>query len=285
MIYCIADTVFDITIEGGMPQAGNHGGCMYNVAINLGRLHANVAAFGFAGNDRIGEMAKDFLCRNHVDDSGFLLLPELKSSLALAFLGEQKIPQWTFYKYRPKNYAFFFFPEAAANDILAFGSSLVLLNDFFDRFLKYLRTAGTGVLKYYDPNLRELDSQKRKRVVHLMETADIIKVSEEDLELLFNDHNQDWDILSLPAEKILILTAGKNPLRARWKGKWWSFPVPDTKVISTAGAGDAFSAGMLSAIQKMACDINQYTEAQFESIVNSGLVAAAQACQSKTCHI
>lgn len=284
MIYCIADTVFDITIGDGVPQAGNHGGCMYNVAVDLGRLHADVAAYGFAGSDRIGKMAKDFLSRNHVDDSGFLLHPKLKSSLALAFLDEQKKPSWTFYKYRPKSYSFFPFPAPEAGDILAFGSSLVLQDDFFDRFLEILQKTGDEVLKYYDPNLRGMDAKKRSRVEQLMQAADVIKASEEDLELLFENNTPDL-VSRLRPEQLLIITAGKDPLRARWNERWYSYEVPQTKVISTAGAGDALSAGLLYAMQKQACDIKQLTKAQFESIVKSGLATAFQACQSQNCHI
>ncbi|KAI5389505.1 hypothetical protein KIW84_074969 [Lathyrus oleraceus] len=111
-----------------------------------------------------------------------------------------------------------------------------------------------GVFLSYDPNLRlplwpSADSA-REGILSIWETADIIKISEEEISFLTNGENPYDDAvvrkLFHPNLKLLLVTEGSEG--CRYYTKEFSGRVKGMKVdaVDTTGAGDAFVAGILS---------------------------------------
>jgi len=116
-----------------------------------------------------------------------------------------------------------------------------------------------GVLISYDPNLRlplwTSADDARDGILSIWDTADLIKVSAEEISFLTNgeDPYDDSVVKKLihPNTKLLLVTEG--PDGCRYYSKEFSGKVGGLKVtaVDTTGAGDAFVAGILS---KLAVD-------------------------------
>ncbi|WP_202413458.1 carbohydrate kinase [Duganella sp. CY15W] len=105
-----------------------------------------------------------------------------------------------------------------------------------------------GVRISYDPNFRLLmDASYDATLRHMTELADVIKVSEEDLEGLFRTKDiapafqklRSWN----PAATYLY-TKGGNGAELHIGEQSWSLPAPKIDVVDTVGAGDASIAAL-----------------------------------------
>jgi fructokinase len=105
-----------------------------------------------------------------------------------------------------------------------------------------------GVRISYDPNYRVLMDQRYDATLRRMtELADVIKVSEEDLEGLFRtgdiatafDTLRSWN----PAATYLY-TKGGDGASLHIGDASWSLPAPPINVVDTVGAGDASIAAL-----------------------------------------
>ncbi len=107
----------------------------------------------------------------------------------------------------------------------------------------------------FDPNIRPSfvtdEKAYRERLERMLTNSDIIKVSVEDLDWLrpgesFEAAAAVW---IKNGTSIVILTRGELGARALTRRYDISVPAPETDVVDTVGAGDAFNAGMLSALR------------------------------------
>jgi fructokinase len=117
-----------------------------------------------------------------------------------------------------------------------------------------VRAAG-GALVSFDPNIRAslIDDEEavRARIDQLRRTADIVKVSAEDLEWLEPGSDLDHAAVRWAGEgpALVVVTDGGEPLRAARPGR----PLlhrrpPSVTVVDTVGAGDSFAAGLFSGL-------------------------------------
>ncbi|PIA24930.1 hypothetical protein AQUCO_14200007v1 [Aquilegia coerulea] len=111
-----------------------------------------------------------------------------------------------------------------------------------------------GVLLSYDPNLRlplwpSADSA-REGILSIWETADLIKISAEEISFLTKGEDPyDDDVvrkLFHPNLKLLLVTEGADGCRYYSKDFTGSVRGLKVDVVDTTGAGDAFVAGILS---------------------------------------
>ncbi|WVZ09509.1 hypothetical protein V8G54_014039, partial [Vigna mungo] len=111
-----------------------------------------------------------------------------------------------------------------------------------------------GVVLSYDPNLRfplrPSEDSAREGILSIWETADIIKVSEEEISFLTKgeDPYDDAVVRKLFHENLKLLLVTEGAEGCRYYTKEFSGRVKGLKVdvVDTTGAGDAFVAGMLS---------------------------------------
>ena len=105
-----------------------------------------------------------------------------------------------------------------------------------------------GIRISYDPNYRLLMDQRYDATLRRMtELADVVKVSEEDLEGLFRTKDIDGAFATLrswnPAATYLY-TKGADGAELHLGADSWSLPAPRITVVDTVGAGDASIAAL-----------------------------------------
>jgi fructokinase len=117
-----------------------------------------------------------------------------------------------------------------------------------------VRTDGSALVSF-DPNIRAglvgSPDAVRAQIDDLRRTADIVKVSSEDLEWLEPDADLDEVALRWAADgpALVVVTDGGEPLRAaRPDGTLLRRQPPRVTVVDTVGAGDSLAAGLFSGL-------------------------------------
>jgi fructokinase len=149
------------------------------------------------------------------------------------------------------------------------------------------REAGSRVISL-DPNVRprvfgDLTAY-RERFERLLAHADIVKASDEDVELLYSTH----DLASAArtwlqrGPKLVIVTRGEKGPLAVFGGTVLERPAPRIEVVDTVGAGDTFHAGLLSWLDANNLltpeGVAGLTEAQVTTALDFAAAAAAIVC-------
>ncbi len=117
--------------------------------------------------------------------------------------------------------------------------------------------------KYLEPILKAT----KILVLNLEEAQAVLKTSSADIELLLTGLYQ-------ASPRIVIITNGEKRLHALFNRTIYSLQPPKVKVVHTAGAGDAFTAGFLAGV------IKRY---QFEDALRLGQVNALAVIQHIGC--
>ncbi|KAK1391117.1 fructokinase-2 [Heracleum sosnowskyi] len=113
-----------------------------------------------------------------------------------------------------------------------------------------------GALLSYDPNLRlplwPSAGEAREKIMSIWEKADVIKVSDNELEFLTGKEVSDEAALSLwhPNLKLLLVTLGENGCSYYTKKFHGNVPGFHVKTVDTTGAGDSFIGALLSKLVK-----------------------------------
>ena len=130
------------------------------------------------------------------------------------------------------------------------------------------RTAGKTVS--FDVNFRADIFRDRTAAIaiyrEIIEKADIVKFSEDELEI-FGEHY----VSSL--DSLVCVSLGGAGSEWRYKGKTGRVPSVKVKPVDTTGAGDAFFAGVLTGIDKLAK--SDYDETDLNKIFRFANVCGA----------
>jgi len=286
MIYTLGEAVYDILFKNNQPAASVHGGSMYNVAISIGRAGKDVAFAGFYADDFLGNQSRFFLQQNGVSTECYRPVAKAKSNLALAFLNEQMVPEYNFYRDERLN-GHPFEIEFSTAEFLVTGSFYAIDDDNFGNVLDVVeKSRQNNVNVVYDPNIRSkhLDEhpERYERIARMIELADLVKVSAEDLfHITGSKSHDDWKkYLNKHSAQKYILTQGAGPVEAVFNDEHFIFQVPEIDVVSSVGAGDGFTAGFVSygidAIQN---------RTHFELAVKRGISFAGAVCRSNENYI
>ncbi len=119
--------------------------------------------------------------------------------------------------------------------------------------------AGRGLLISVDPNIRAealpaaARGAYRARLARIFAAADIVKLSDADLDWLFPGAPLEAAAEALWAEAapgLLVVTRGADGALARFGAGWLQVPAaPVTVLADTVGAGDSFIAAMLAGLR------------------------------------
>ncbi|WP_246499147.1 PfkB family carbohydrate kinase, partial [Microvirga soli] len=149
------------------------------------------------------------------------------------------------------------------------------------------REAGSRVISL-DPNVRprvvgDLDIY-RERFERLLAYADIVKASDEDIELLYGTHGlasaaRAW---LRHGPKLVIITRGEKGPLAAFGDTILERRAPKIEVVDTVGAGDTFHAGLLAWLDANGLltskGIAGMSEAQVTTALDFAAAAAAIVC-------
>ncbi len=176
-VFGIGETILDSIFRNDQPQKAVPGGSVFNGLISL-------------GNDRVGDMLRDFMDDNHITTEFVDRFPDGKSPIALAFLDDDKNANYIFYKDYPAQRLEVPLPKIEKDDIFVFGSYYSLNPVLRTRMVEFLQYAQERkAIIYYDPNFRKAHAHEAIRlmptVLENLEFADIVRGSDEDFQNLY----------------------------------------------------------------------------------------------------
>ncbi len=235
------------------------GGAPANVAVALAKLGGDAYFVGKTGRDFFGDFLLDELRRAGVRTDCCLQSDEVATPLAFVSHDASGERDFHFYRhpamaadlaFHAKDWRDEWFADAAyfhcGSNCQVTPASHASTRTGMEMAVKH------GVTVSYDPNLRPVlweDSQLLvQRVRELFPLADLIKMSDIELQTLFPNRSPDEVVVELLAMKcrLLILTRGSNGCLA-FTEQGDKFDIPGIKgnTIDTAAAGDTFIAAFL----------------------------------------
>ena len=260
MILCCGEALIDFlpvkTAAGDIAFQPFNGGSVYNVAIALGRLGADVGFFGGVSEDLFGRSLAEGLKTSNVDLS-FAVRSDRSTTLA-------------FVKFNEGDAEYAFVDDGSAGRMLAetdipdlpesvtalhFGSISLIPNPGGGTFeAMAVRNAGKRLISL-DPNIRPGLIRDRDAYLRRFETlvtcADILKLSDADLDWLAPEADpgtlaHEWTDLGVG---LVVLTRGNKGAIAYTANESVTCKPRQVRVADTIGAGDTFMAGMLAYLE------------------------------------
>jgi len=245
-VLVVGEALVDIVRRRDGTSTEHPGGSPANVALGLARLGRPARLLTQIGDDARGEAV-----RTHLEASGVRLEPGSvvpgPTSTAAATLDAAGVATYEF----ALDWAL---PAAVAPGpaaLLHTGSIAAFLQPGGDAVLALLeRTAGSVTITY-DPNARPRlmgdPVAALARVERIVALADVVKVSDEDLEWLSPgrdpmDVAADW-LDRGPA--LVVVTRGGEGSSALARSGRVDVPALRVAVVDTVGAGDAFMSGLI----------------------------------------
>ena len=287
----IGEAVLDIIFKDNKPVEAVPGGSAFNAITSLGRCGVSTSFISEAGNDHVGKYIIEFLKSNGVNADNVTTFPDSKSPVSLAFLNEKNDAEYIFYKDHPHNQLEFTYPDIQPDDIVLFGSFYAVnpvIRPQLVGLLDYARSHGAII--YYDVNFRPAHKDEVIRItpnlIENLDYADIVRGSHEDFATLYKKEDADKVYnaeISFYCRQF-IYTHGSQPVEVRGgRDMKKSYPVPDTKVVSTIGAGDSFNAGFIFGMLKQGItrsDLERgLTGEQWDSLIGCALSFSADCCK------
>ncbi|WP_099464704.1 carbohydrate kinase family protein [Parabacteroides provencensis] len=286
----IGETILDIIFKGDQPHTAVPGGSVFNGLVSLGRIGVPVSFISEIGNDRVGEIIRKFMEKNHISTDFVDCFPDGKSPVSLAFLNDENNANYIFYKDYPAQRLEVALPRINEDDIFIFGSYYSLNPVLRNRMIEFLQYAHERkAIIYYDPNFRKAHAHEAIRltptVLENLEYADIVRGSDEDFLNLFGK----TDMQTVYKEHIkfycsrFISTHGENGVNLFTNTMNEHFDAPSIRPVSTIGAGDNFNAGIIFGLLQQDvryADLNTLSKEKWEKIIRCGMDFASEVCQS-----
>jgi fructokinase len=237
------------------------GGAPSNVAVNLSRMGVSAGIIGKVGGDFIGSYLRSFLKSNKVDISNLITAGEKKTGLVFVSPAKKGGRDFTFYG-EPSADKFLSAGEIDRKyikmcGIFHYGSISFMHPVSAKATLKAITTAKKcGKLISFDPNFRCNLWQGRfeqavRTIKGYFKYADIIKISDSELNILFNAKPSAKSLTKIfRPDQLVFVSAGAKGCYVHYNGYFKYIKGFKVKVIDTTGAGDAFMAGALCKIIK-----------------------------------
>lgn len=288
-VFALGESLIDLIYNGQMQFNAVAGGSVLNAAVSMSRAGMEVLLVSEFGNDNSGKLLAEFLATNHISTKHCSIGESRKTSLAVAFLDENKNATYTFYHDFPAEYQSATLPDFCESDYLLLGSFYSVRPDrrqVVAKIIKSAAAAGTTIL--FDPNIRKNHFDGSASLIESFEknmlASSIVKGSVDDFELLFGTRtgNAIYSKVSRFC-KFLIITSGDLPVQVFTPSFFIELDVPQIKPKSTIGAGDNFNAGLLYGLTQCGIDAKVLPETDattWKTILNFACLFAANACAS-----
>ncbi|OPA87779.1 carbohydrate kinase [Pseudomonas fluorescens] len=270
------------------------GGSPFNVAVGLRRLGIEAALFGGVSTDFLGRRLLQVLKDEGVNEQ-FLVEFAAPTTLAMVAVGANGSPQYSFRGEgcADRQLELSHLP-ALGDDIrgLHIGSFSLVVQPIGDTLLNLVKRESGKRLISLDPNVRlnpQPDIQLwRDRIAELVKHADLIKVSDEDLHLLYPNQSpqsvlQGW--LQHRCQLVFLTRGGDGATVFSRQHGTWSAPAVKVVMADTVGAGDTFQAALIAWLTERGLDsvagLQQLTREHIDGMLGFAIRAAALTC-SKT---
>ncbi|MDB4187774.1 carbohydrate kinase [bacterium] len=264
MILCCGEALIDMiptaTKQGPDGFVPHSGGAVFNTAIALGRLGAQTGMLSGISADMFGRQLIDGLEASHVDTS--CVIPSDRPT-TLAFV--QLTDGHATYDFYDENSAGrMLVPDdmpILTDEVSAlfFGGISLACEPCADSYAALLLREADQRVIMMDPNIRpgfiKDIPRYRTRLTSMITKADIIKVSDEDLNWILPDiTDQQAQIAAVldNGPSLVVLTRGsKGATGFVANGTEVSVPAQKVVAVDTVGAGDTFNAGILAKLSQL----------------------------------
>ncbi len=259
MILCCGEALIDMlprtTEDGEAGFAPYPGGSVFNTAVALARLGAPVGFFSGISTDLFGQRLDKVLQANGVE-AALAARSDRPTTLAFVTLTNGQA-EYAFYD---ENTAGRMLSEAelpvdlSGIDALFFGGISLAVEPCADTYEALCLREPDARPIMLDPNIRPdfiADPGRfRARLARMMEVADIVKLSDEDLRWLEGDGDVEGLARGLLAKgpKLVLLTEGAEGVLAVQPSGITRVAARTVEVVDTVGAGDTFNAGVLAGL-------------------------------------
>ncbi|MFC5584026.1 carbohydrate kinase [Nitratireductor kimnyeongensis] len=261
MILCCGEALIDMlprqTGQGEAAFAPYTGGAVFNSAIAIARLGVACGFFTGLSDDLFGRMLQDKLAESHVN----LSLAQVSSrptTLAFVTLVDGQA-EYNFYDegtagrmIEPSN-----LPNIT-DDVSAmlFGGISLVSEPCGSAYEAFMAREAKNRVIMLDPNIRPAFitnvNVHRARIVRMVEKADIIKISADDLDWFAETGSAD-EIIARWLDcgpSLIILTDGGKGATAYTKSRKQFVPATPVEVVDTVGAGDTFNGALLAVLEE-----------------------------------
>lgn len=245
----IGEALIDIVERDGNITGEYVGGSPLNVAVGLGRLGRPVDFLTHIATDSRGQRI-----RQHLEASAVQLvsgsLTAGRTPTARAVLDPDGRATYTF----DIDWQLSGTPEAATPVVLHTGSIATVLEPGCRATSALVDAYRPSATITFDPNIRpalidDADAA-RARIDRLLERADVVKVSDEDLRWLDPTRTPE-DIAAAwlrVGPSVVVVTEGARGAVAMCGAGTVRVPAGNVQVVDTVGAGDAFMTGLIDAL-------------------------------------
>ncbi|MCB9957422.1 MAG: carbohydrate kinase [Rhodospirillaceae bacterium] len=264
MILCCGEALIDMipapTTTGREGYVPHCGGAVFNTAIALGRLGVPAGLLTGLSRDLFGRQLAAELRASGVD-TGYVVTSDRPTTLA-------------FVDVRAGQATYTFYDENSAGRMLQagdlpavpggvtalyMGGISLAWEPAADAYAALLDREGRGRVVMLDPNIRHQFikdvARYRARLGRMIGQADIVKVSDEDLDWIFPDAPSPAakiDRMKQLGPAVVIVTYGRQGSKAFLRSGEAAFAKAETvEVVDTVGAGDTFNAGVLAKLHRL----------------------------------
>jgi fructokinase len=257
MILCCGDTLIDMlprhTAAGEPAFAPYVGGALFNSAIALGRLGASAGLFTGLSSDFFGRMLAAALAESNVE-TRFAHISDHHTTLAFVRL----VDGHASYTFFDENSAGRMLHEAhlpeldASVEAMLFGCMTLIAEPCGSTYEALMRRERTSRVMMLDPNIRRDfipdKATHMARMRRMIAMADIVKLSDEDLDWFGEAGSQDEAAAGWlrAGPKLVVVTHGGRGANAYSRHGKTSVPARKVEIVDTVGAGDTFNAGILA---------------------------------------
>jgi fructokinase len=291
MFVVCGEALWDLFAEetdGELTFRARIGGSPFNVAVGLARLGSETALMTGLSTDRLGARLDDALAREGVSRK-LVLHTAKRTTLSVVDIAEDGGPSYVFYGDDAADRAVQTVPEFGPQVWgVHMGSFSLMVQPVGDALLAVAAREAGRRLVTLDPNVRlnvepDIDTW-RARIDAFVAHADLIKVSAEDLSLLWpgvptENIAQSW--LAHGAALVVITDGGDG---AEAFGAFGRLHVPGQKVqvVDTVGAGDSFMAALIAGLDtagdRTRAALSSLDVHQVEALLLGAARAAAITC-------
>ena len=264
MILCCGEALIDMiptpTVSGRDGYVPHPGGAVFNTCIALGRLGVQTGMLTGLSTDMFGQLLTDSLKASHVDTS-HVITSDRPTTLA-------------FVRLQDGHATYSFFDENSAGRMLStddlpevsgevsslyFGGISLACEPGANTYANLLGREGSDRAVMMDPNIRpqfikDIDKY-RARLDWMMARADIVKVSDEDLNWIVPaplSLKDKVDFVLKSGPSVVILTrGGEGATGFLADGSEVTVPAARVEIVDTVGAGDTFNAGVLAKLYEL----------------------------------
>lgn len=266
MILCCGEALVDMiptpTVSGADGFVPHCGGAVYNTSIGLGRLGVQTGMLTGLSSDMFGQLLSAGLRASQVDVS-HVILSERPTTLAFVRLVDGHA---TYEFYDENSAGRMLGPEdmpALSSEVSALylGGISLACEPAADAYAELLeRNAGAQAVML-DPNIRpgfiRDIARYRARLDRMVALADIVKVSDEDLNWITPEplslREKVEGLLDKGASLVILTRGGEGATGFMADGCEVQVPALKADIVDTVGAGDTFNAGVMAKLSELGC--------------------------------